>query len=103
MSSKKAKTKTPTEQSKPKPVIVPDAELLDLTEGNFEIVMQKLGAKDVTTAMMLPYFKISKDLKPQNRWPKLRNMAVKLSKQKPPKIAIVKDGKDLVTRHACVL
>jgi hypothetical protein len=84
--TKKRKTKLKT-------ATVPDAELLDLTEGNFVVVMQKLGGKDVTTAMMLPFFKISKDPKPQHRWPKLRVMADKLSQQEPPKVTVVKSGK----------
>jgi hypothetical protein len=109
--SKKLK-ETPKEQPKEKQTekpntklktaIVPDAELLDLTGENFVAVMQKLGGKDVTTAMMLPYFKISKDPCPQHRWPKLRTMADKLSKQEPPKVAIAKTlrGKKSVFKYS---
>jgi hypothetical protein len=37
---------------------------------------------------MLPYFKIRKDPKPANRWPKLRAMAKKLAKGEQPKVVI---------------
>ena len=97
--AKEKPIKLPSTKQKPKPPIVtpnavsPNAELLDLTEGNFVAVMQKLGGRDVTTGQMLPYFAISKDPKPQHRWPKLRVMANKLSKTEPPKVTVVKDGK----------
>lgn len=71
-------------------IIIPDDQLLDLTEENFVLILQKLGGKQISTAQMLPYFKITKNTNPQQRWPKLRLMGNKMAKATPAKVTAVK-------------
>ena len=91
ISAKTAKTSTETPTETPE---LRNSELLDLNEETFLAVMQKLGGKDVSTAKMLPFFKIKNDPKPANRWPKLRSMAKKLAKDNKVVITFLQDKRE---------
>jgi hypothetical protein len=62
----KKETKKPAKAATP---VIPDSELLDLTDDNVLAIIKQLGGKDVRSAQIVPYLKVVKEKTSQKKYP----------------------------------